>query len=209
MIAYGLCQWDRRRSAQIRGGQVSVRESAVALQLVLHIGQARLGRRRLAARTGLSEMTVRLEVEALREVGVVSLRRSGIELTDAGRARFGPLFERVRSSRELGLTTLQLDRVALAAVLASTETCPAWAHRDQAVREGATGLLMLQFASPEWCFAHDNEPIGRRNSQDAVTIEAAFPERSEGDRLIIAFGPDRRRAGLGLWRVIADILCGS
>jgi hypothetical protein len=188
-----------------------VRDSVVALQLVFHVGQARLGRRRLAIRTGLSEMTVRLELERLRELGFVRLRRSGAEFTRAGREHFAPLFDRVRAILELELTSLRLDAVTLAAHLEAPERSPVWTIRDRAIREGATGLILLRFGpGPEgWSFTHNDEPIEAQNPRDAAAIVAALPAPCVGDRLLIVSGPDRRRAGLGLWRVIREIVWDS
>jgi hypothetical protein len=186
-----------------------VAESILTLQLVYHIGQASLGRRRLSTCTGLSEMRVRLELERLRERGLLILRRSGAGLTGAGRRHFALLFDRVRAVREPELSKLQLDEVTIAALLAAVKTSPAWVHRDQAVREGAAGLVLLRFRSNHWCFAHNDEPVHLRNPQDAAAIESSFPERRDEDRMILAFGPDRLRAGLGLWRVVSDIVWSS
>lgn len=181
-------------------------ESVVALQLVFLLKDARLGRRRLALRTGLSEMTVRLALERLHESGFVRLRRSGTELTRAGRAYFAPLFDRVRAVSEIELTSLRLDNATLAAHIAAKEHAPVWTLRDRAIREGATGLVLLQFESKRWSFSHSGEPVSAQNPIDASVIAASFPTPAVGDRLLIVSGPDRRRAGLGLWRVIEGII---
>ena len=178
-------------------------ESAAALQLAYHISHARLGRRRLALRTGLTEMTVRIELERLRGRRLVRLQRSGVELTPAGRRRFAGFLESIRSVAEVALTSLRVDDAGLAAHLTTGSTGPVWALRDEAVREGATGLLLLRFSPDGWCFAHNDEPIGLHNPQDATTIAAAFPDPRKGDLLLIAFGPDLKRAGLGLWRAVS------
>ena len=181
-------------------------ESGTTLQLVYHVGLEGLGRRRLAESTGLTEMTVRLELERLRERGFVDLKRAGPELTTQGRQYFSPAFERIVAVRALELTTLRLDEVALAAHSFFKQTPPAWAIRDVAIREGATGLVLLRYGGSGWAFTHDDEPIRLRNSHDALVIETAFPDPACEDGLIIASGPDRRLAGLGLWGSIGDVL---
>ncbi len=180
-------------------------ESPAACQLIFWIDRATLGRRRLAVRTGLSEMTVRLELERLRDLGLLSLRRSGAELTKAGRARFRWLFDRVKAVSEPDLTSLRLDEVAVAALVTTEEKSPAWRQRDLAIREGATGLLLLRLRPEGWCFAENDEPVAVHNQEDAAVLKAAFPVSCVEDRLIIAFGPDRRCAGLGLWRVVGKM----
>jgi hypothetical protein len=181
-------------------------ESVTALQLAYHIMHARLGRRRLGLRTGLTEMTVRIELERLRDRGLVRLQRSGVVLTPAGRRCFAKFLESIRSVTEIELTSLRVDDLGLAAHLATRDTTPVWALRDAAIREGATGLLLLRFGPDGWRFAHNDEPIRLRNSQDSATLDAAFPDPREEDLLLIASGPDLKRAGLGLWRAILTVL---
>ncbi len=184
-------------------------ESPAALQLAYQISGARLGRRRLAHRTGLTEMSVRTELDRLRDRKLVRLQRAGVDLTPAGRRRFARLLDPIRSVAQVELTSLRLDTVGLAAHLAAREADPAWALRDEAIREGATGLLLLRFGHASWSFAHDGEPIAPDNPEDARTIEAAFPGPSAGDLLLIASGPDLKRAGLGLWRAVLAVLEGN
>jgi len=194
------------REVRLQTGEVDVDES-VALQLAYHISTARLGRRRLAARTGLSEMAVRIELERMRDRGFVRLLRSGVELTAAGRRHFRGLLDRVVRVAPVGLSpALRLDDVGLAAHLTSGVPDSVWAVRDAAVREGATGLLLLRHGPGGWAFAHDGEPVGFRNPRDAEAIGAAFPDPSDGDLFPIAFGPSVKDAGLGLWRAVHALL---
>ena len=181
-------------------------ESVVALQLAYHISHARLGRRRLGLRTGLTEMTVRVELERMRDRGLVRLLHAGVELTPAGRRRFAGFLRSIRAVAEIELTSLRVDDIGLAAHLATGDTAPVWALRDEAVREGATGLLLLRFGPQGWCFAHDNEPIRLRNPRDAAMMDSTLPDARRGDLLLIASGPDLKRAGLGLWRAILAVL---
>jgi hypothetical protein len=194
---------------RLRFGEVAMQESVAALQLAYHAGRSRLGRRRLALRTGLTEMSVRIELERMRERKLVKIERSGVELTSAGRRRFAPFLEPIRAIAEVRLTSLHVDDVALAGHLASGKTDPAWTLRDAAIREGATGLLLLRFGPDNWCFAHDDEPVRLHNPQDAATIRTAFPEPHPNDLLLIACGPDLGSAGRGLWRALLTVLTTS
>ncbi len=186
-----------------------VEGSAAVLQLAYHISHARLGRRRLALQTGLTEMTVRIELERLRDRRLVRLQRSGVELTPAGRRRFARFLKPIRSVAEVKLTSLRVDDVGLAAHLAPGDTGPVWTLRDEAVREGASGLLLLRFGPKGWSFAHNDEPIHLHNKRDAATIDETFAEPREGDLLLIASGPELKRAGLGLWRAIFTVLAAT
>jgi len=184
---------------------------AVTHQLVYLLAKEKLGRRSLAQRTGLTEMTVRLELERLRDKRWVTLAKSGVTLTNPGRQQFAALLAPIKAVQELSLTSLALDEISLAALVSrrGREGQPAWWYRDHAVREGASAMVMLRYATDGWRFAHDMERIGIQNARDERAIEAAFPERGEGDLLIIVSASDRRCAGLGLWRVITELLFPS
>ena len=185
-----------------------MKESVVALQIAHHARFARLGRRRLAERTGLTEMVVRIELERLRERGLVELSRAGVSLTAAGRRRFRSLLDPIRAVASVELASLRVDRVALAAHVARREVKPAWTLRDYAIREGASGLLLLHCGADGWAFVHDDEPVRTRNPEDAEVLESSFPDPSPGDLLLVASAPDLRHASLGLWCVVLSVLDG-
>ena len=185
--------------------------SALRLQLVYYIERAclaneHIGRRRLAQVSGLTEMSVRLELQRLRDIGNVAVARAGIEMTKSGRREYATMLGQIRNVCEVDLSSLRLDAHTLAALIAVETGDPAWTLRDLAIREGATGLLLLQYEGECWRFTHNQEPIALHNSEDAATIGAAFPDAVEQDRLILASAPDRRSAALGLWHVIESIV---
>ncbi|MEA3239158.1 MAG: hypothetical protein U9Q94_05200, partial [Candidatus Bipolaricaulota bacterium] len=57
-----------------------------------------------------------------------------------------------------------------------------------------------------WCFSHNEEKIGDQNPRDERVIEDAFSLRRENDLLLIVSAPDRKSAGISLWRVITAML---
>jgi hypothetical protein len=152
-------------------------------------------------------MTVRLELECLRDAGFLTLGKSGATLTDSGKEWFAPLLSHVKRVRGIALHSLAQDAVTLAALLSSPATRPPWWYRDHAVREGASAMILIRCCVDGLCFSHSKEQIGTYNPHDEQVIEGAFPFRREGDLLIIVTAPDRKGAGLGLWRVLDEILC--
>ncbi|MFC2081617.1 DUF4443 domain-containing protein [Candidatus Bipolaricaulota bacterium] len=180
-------------------------EAVTALQLAHHISRSRLGRRRLALATGLSEMTVRIELERLRDQELVLIERSGVALTSAGNSHFEASLNPILGIHSVELTSLRLGPIALAAHVRVPECSAAWVLRDLAVREGASGLLLLARNGGEWRFAHDEEPLQVNNPEDAMAIEQAFPAPNSGDRLVVTFGSTLQLAGQGLWSVLAEI----
>lgn len=174
--------------------------STTALQIAYLLRCECLGRRRLAERMGVGEMIVRRELERLRQSGWVQCDRSGCRLTQAGERRFAPVLPPVRRIEEVDLRGLSLDALHLAAHLDRVSEVPhAWILRDAAVREGATGLLLLRRAGDEWSFSHNAEPVRTRNPGDAERIDATFPEVGRGDALLIVSGPDRPTCAAGMW----------
>jgi len=182
---------------------------AITLQLILLLGKDAIGRRSLAQRTGLSEMTVRLELERLRDEGFLTLGKLGATLTNSGKEQFAPVLSHVKRVREITMHSLAQDAVTLAALLSSPAMRPPWWYRDHAVREGASAMILIRCCVNGLCFSHSKEQIGTHNPHDEQVLEGAFPFRREGDLLIIVTAPDRKRAGLGLWRVIDEILTAA
>lgn len=178
----------------------------ITLQLAFLLSRERLGRRRLARRTGLSEMTVRLEMDRLREEGFLAVDKQGAALTALGKERFSSLFTHVRALQEISLTTLAQDAVNLAALLSCPAARPPWWYRDHAVREGASAILLIRCRVDGLYFFRSKEQISTHNPHDEQVIKDMFPFRQKGDLLVIVAAPDRKRAGLALWRVIGEIL---
>ncbi len=180
---------------------------AITLQLIFLLSRERLGRRRLARRAGLSEMTVRLELERLRNEGFLVLDKSGSALTSAGKDRFAPVLDHVADVQQLSLYSLAQDTITVAALLSRVEKKhPSWWYRDHAVREGASAMILIRCCVDGLCFSHSKEQVGAHNPRDEQVIEDAFPFKREGDLLLLVSAPDRKSAKFGLWRVITEIL---
>jgi len=188
-------------------GEVKLmRYTPITLELAFRLRKERLGRRSLARRTGLSEMTVRLELERLRDAGFLTLGKSGAALTDWGEERFAPLLKHVKQVTEISLHSLTQDSVAQAALLSRSATRSSWWYRDLVIREGASALVLICYRRGSWRFSHDEEEVGKQNPHDERVIESAFSHRRESDLLLIVSAPERKSAGRGLWQVITEVL---
>ena len=179
-------------------------EFSISALRIAHLLRAdRLGRRRIAERTGLSEMSVRLELEQLRAQGLVKLERSGCTLTARGRRVFAGALDRVVDVQRLNLDGLRIDAVNLAAHLHEQPQLPeAWKLRDEAIREGASGLILLVRTADAWAYAHNAEPVQIHAPGDAVHLDAAFPSASDSHLCLIVSGPTANVCAGGLWRAI-------
>lgn len=172
------------------------------------------GRRSLAKASGLGEIVVRQEVERLERLGLVAIDRRGARLTARGREEFAAILARVKGVRELQLRGLALDRFTLGAVVAragGAEAGPAgrrasWQLRDLAVREGASGVLLIAYTASALRFSDSSEPVGARNPEDAALLREGFPGLEEGDLLVLVCAAGRGAAYLGLWRIILELI---
>ena len=175
-------------------------------QLVYELHKQPLGRRTLVARTGITEMTVRTHLNKLRASGLVTMAKGGTVLTAHGRKTFAQLLERVLYVGELQLRDLALDRHNEAVWIrgAGGAFQESWRYRDAAVREGATGALLLIHGPRGWRLSDDVKPLATQNPQDAEHLQRMLPALP-GDGAIIAFGPTRAAACRGLWSVLVDL----
>jgi len=174
-------------------------------RLVYALDQRTLGRRTLVERTGISEMTVRTHLNKLRRAGLVKMAKAGTTLTPKCLETFEKLFECVISVGELELEELALDHHNAAAVVRRLETLrESWRYRDAAVREGATGALLLVKRPDGWGWCEDPTPLGEQNPHDAPYLEHCV-KAHPGDGLIIAFGPSVEPARRGLWSVLVEL----
>ena len=178
----------------------------ITLEVAFLVREERLGRRSLAQRTGLSEMTVRLELERLKKKGLIATDRRGAALSVLGGERFSPLLTHIKQVAEPSLHSLTQDTVTQAALLSCPPVRPPWWYRDFVIREGGSALILIRYRPEGWCFSHNEEKVSDQNPHDERVIEDAFPLRREGDLLLIVSAPERESAGLGLWRVITEIL---
>ena len=183
-----------------------MRYTPIMLEVAFLLKEERLGRRSLARRTGLSEMTVRLELERLQNKGLITTDRRGVTLSALGKERFSPLLTNIKQVAEPFLHSLTQDTATQAALLSCPTVRPPWWYRDLVIREGGSALILICYRPEGWCFSHNEEKVSDQNPHDERMIEGAFPLRREGDLLLIVFASDRKSAGLGLWRVITEIL---
>jgi DNA-binding MarR family transcriptional regulator len=179
----------------------------IVYQIVHALDSSPLGRRTLVQRTGITEMTVRTHLNKLREAGYVTMAKGGTALTPAGRAAFETLLERVRHVAALKLKDLALDRYNAAALLRRVGDGfrESWRYRDAAVREGASGVLLLVQRADGWRLSDDPAPLGRQNPRDAAYLERVFDAQPQ-DGVVVAFGPTPRAARGGLWSVLVEFL---
>ncbi len=178
----------------------------IELELIYWINRERLGRRRLAQRTGLSEMRVRLELQRLRDSGYVSFEKLGVALKDKGKKRFSLALNKIRQVSDIDPKIITEGSVSQAALLSHLPSRPAWSYRDLVIRQGGSALMMLFYGQEGWFFPDSRELFGTQNPDQVQLIDQAFGVRKIGDLLLIVSAPDRKSSGLGLWEVVGEVL---
>jgi hypothetical protein len=175
--------------------------------LIYALREAPLGRRTLVRQTGITEMTVRTQLEKLRALGFVNMAKGGTSLTPRGLATLKDGLRRIAYVGSLPLSELALDRHNVTALVtqAGDALREGWRYRDLAVRAGATGALFLTRGPEDWHLSDDPHPLHEKNPIDAQTIESRYAARP-GDGLIIVFSVGKTRAGLGLWEILTTLV---
>lgn len=180
-------------------------ESYLRLQLLFLLTQARLGRRSLAKLTGFPELTVRRELERLREQRIIDFSKAGALLTDSGKEQYRSSLAAIGGVTDISLQELVLDRYSVAAILHTKEIKSTWQYRDLAIKEGATAVLFIRCGRKGLYFVDSLDKLAKKNPRDSETIAATFI-CSEDDLIIIVFAPVKRIADRSLWRVINVII---
>ncbi|MCI2427309.1 hypothetical protein LM592_02365 [Candidatus Acetothermia bacterium] len=181
-------------------------KSYLRLQLLFLLSQARLGRRSLAKLTGFPELTVRRELERLREQRIIDFSKDGAMLSDHGKEQYRSSLAAIGAVKDISLQELALDQYSVAAILHTQEIKPTWQYRDLAIKEGATAVLFIRCGSKGLHFADSCDKLATKNPRDSETIAASFI-CSEDDLIIIVFAQEKTIASQSLWRVIDAIIC--
>lgn len=182
--------------------------SPLTLQLVFLLQDKILGRRTITDLIGASESSVRTELEKLRKNGFVEMKKRGTYLTERAREAFSHLLEIVLDVKNVDFDQLVLDDYSLVALIRGIDELrwEVWRYRDLAVREGATGMVLLKVDQNQLQFADTGEKITTKNSEDAVKLEKHFPQWKKGNYFIIVFGPDKLPVERGLWQIIGKLV---
>ncbi len=182
-------------------------DEAALYQLLYALRENSLGRRTLVDETGMTEMTVRTHLNKLRAAGLVTMEKSGTELTERAKEIASPLFRCVQQQRELKLSELWWEGKNASAHLRDCKDSVRRSLylRDAAIRAGATVAIFLIRDSKGWIFSEDSSRLSEQNPHDSELLEREF-EAGRDDVLIISFGRTLREARAGLWSVIAEMI---
>lgn len=181
-------------------------------ELIALLSSGPLGRRTVVLHSSMTESTVRTHLRHLEELGYIHADKQGTELTDRARHDFEELLSRVRLLPPPHLGDLRVDEHASAALVtkAAGDLQKSVYYRDQAVRAGATGAILLIHRGGTWSFPEPPIELSSDYPQDATALERLLDRlgyaQREDDGLALSFGPDQSTAIAGLWSILASLI---
>ena len=179
----------------------------LSMGLLHHLREGAVGRRTLVERTGWTESVVRTELEKLESHGWVEFAKPGTSLSPAASERLADFFEQVPRVARLDLAEIELDRSACGALVRAHSDPPkTWQVRDSAIREGASGILILRKEASGLRLLDVDASFSRRNPHDAARVESTLGPLEPGDFAVIVFASDAARAMAATWRALIDLV---
>jgi len=179
----------------------------LAIQLLYLLREGPLGRRSLTSLSSGSESPVRTLLEELRKEGIVRMSKRGTELTEGGEDIFLPPLKSVLAVKEIDLSRLSLDRLNYVSFLhrPSSPKRKSWDYRDLAVREGATGALLIA-REESFTFLDTGERVSGKNPEDDRSLREASPDLGRTELVVVVSGKEEAGVIRGVWRVSGQLL---
>ncbi|MCS7103051.1 MAG: DUF4443 domain-containing protein [Candidatus Korarchaeum sp.] len=161
-----------------------------AVLLLLTLEEGSLGRKKISSLMELGEGSVRSLISKLRDIGWVNCNKEGCFLTELGKAR-------VRKLREclVGPIEVELSEIVRGVVYATLVKCVNYSEvlelRDEAVRSGGRGAVVLRKVGGVLTFPETGEPLSSYAPKDDELLENTL-KSSEGDLIILGISDDPR-----------------
>ncbi len=161
-----------------------------AVLLLITLERSPLGRKRISALMELGEGSVRSLINRLREMGWVNCSRGGCFLTELG-------MEKVRDIREclIGPIEVKLREIFEGSAYATLVKCVKYSEvlelRDEAVRSGGRGAVILRKLGGALVFPETGERLSNYAPRDSELLEGAL-RPNEGDLIVLGIGGSPR-----------------
>ncbi len=161
----------------------------ILMLLILENGP--VGRKKLSSIMGIGEGSIRSLIKRLRDMKLIYVDRSGCSLTKRGR-------EFVRKIRRvmIGPEKLRLDLIGDEAYAILIKGFKGRVNilemRDEAVRVGGKGAIILVRSGNDILFPETGEPLSKYHPRDEKAIMGLSP--LEGDIIVIGIGSNLRES---------------
>ncbi len=174
-------------------------KAALAAYSLMILREGRMGRKGLAEALGVGEATGRTILSKLKAAGLAASDRGGAYLTPAGEEKSESLLRLVRPIR-VELPERYGNAVVGVEVKAACDLLRTGVRqRDEAVRGGALGALVLIKRGGKYVFPEDGQEYPL----------VASPEPADGSCVIVAWADSTSQAIHGAMRAAGSMACGA
>ena len=173
-------------------------------RVVYLIGKYGYGRRRLAQKLHSTEMRTRILLNYLAKEGLIGFSKRGCFLTKKGERIFKKIDSLLGRVERISLKKLSLDKVCVGALLKQTRLENSWMVRDEAIRGGATGAIVLSSVKGKLIMPPSKTQV-REYQEDYYTIKDTL-RPSSGDTVVITCASNIEKALESFWGVVSWIL---
>ncbi len=159
----------------------------VVLMLIL-LEEGIVGRKRLSSLMNLGEGSVRSLIKRLREAGLINTSKGGCYLSLEGKEIVKDLRRFLKGPIEIKLSGLVQGKVYGSLVKGvPLEKLRVLEIRDEAVRAGGEGAVILVYTKDGLMFPENSELLANYHPKDELKIIKAF-KPGEGDIVILGLG---------------------
>jgi len=180
-----------------------------AVMMLLLLEDGVIGRKRLSEIMSIGEGSVRSLIRRLREAGYLEVGREGCYLTKKGRREVKELRRYLKGPVELELPSLVGGRASAFLVRGvGEEGLDVVELRDEAVRAGGRGAIILLSRGKDLLFPETMEPLGKYRPDDESALRTSL-RPSDGDLVVVGLGGSSKESRLAALAVSLTILEGS
>ena len=180
-----------------------------AVLMLLFLEEGVIGRKRLSEMMEIGEGSVRSLIRRLRKAGYVEVGREGCYLTRKGQRRVKELRKFLKGPIEVELPSLAGGKASATLVkLRGKEELKVVELRDEAVRAGGRGAIILLSRGGGLFFPETMEPLGKYRSDDELVLITAL-QPSDGDLVVVGLGDSSKDSMIAALAVSLTMLDGS
>ncbi len=171
-----------------------------AMAAILAIGHSgKIGRGKLGTELNMGPGAVRTLITKLKHMRYITISGEGCSLTKSGTLLFEEISDKLHMCGEARLKELSLGNYYFVIKIHNVETLPqnVLELRDEAVRAGAVGALLLRYNSGRLVFADSQIPCQETKNSRDWDILVSLCNLREGDLLAVAFAAEQKGAREG------------
>lgn len=177
-----------------------------AVLMLILLEEGAIGRKRLSDLMSIGEGSVRSLIRRLKEAGYLEVDKGGCYLSRKGLRELKELREVLRGPVEVEL--LELVRGSVQAFILrgiGRRRLDVLELRDEAVRVGGRGAIILLYQGDNLIFPETMEPLEKYQSRDEEILKKSL-QPSEGDLIILGLGKTPKESRVAALAVSLSVL---